>query len=82
VFQTIDDLRRNEWWLELRCLECERCVHVPHPMLPRRCRPDLPIHLAAGFFRCRCGSKQLRSRAVDLMDPGRARPHWAKAWWE
>ena len=73
MFLTIEDLRRRRLWLEVRCVACRQTTFLPVPLLPRGLRDDLPVHLAAAFFRCRCGSKQLATVMVDL-DAGKPKP--------
>ena len=73
MFLTIEDLRRRRLWLEVRCVTCRQTTFLPVRLLPRGLRDDLPVHLAAAFFRCRCGSKQLATVMVDL-DAGKPKP--------
>ncbi|SOC89924.1 hypothetical protein SAMN05421890_4913 [Ensifer adhaerens] len=64
---TIADIRKNELWLGVRCTVCGRSVRIPHKILPVRLAADLPVRLAAAFFRCQgCGSKELESFAEGL----------------
>lgn len=64
---TIADIRNKQLWLGIRCEACGRSTYIPHPLLPTRLAYDLPVRLAAAFFRCRgCGGKQLVSEASDM----------------
>ncbi|MBP0616383.1 hypothetical protein [Jiella mangrovi] len=73
MFLTIADLRHKRLWLEVRCVTCQHTTFLPVGLLPKTLRDDLPVHLAAAFFRCRCGSKQLSTLMVDL-DAAKPKP--------
>lgn len=64
---TIQDIITAWAWLEVKCLDCERTVHIPYGMIPKGLPRDLPCGLAAAFFRCsNCKSKHLVSRQWDI----------------
>lgn len=66
---TIEDIRKLQIWLEVRCENCGRCVQIPHGKLPAKLKPDLPARLAAAYFRCqKCESRNLTSRGKDLLN--------------
>lgn len=59
---TIADIRKDHMRLGVRCEACSRSVSYPRQLVPARLAADLPVHLAAAFFRCGgCGSKKLTS---------------------
>lgn len=59
---TIAEIRKSRLRLGVRCDACTRSVSYPHQLVPARLAADLPVHLAAAFFRCGgCGSKKLTS---------------------
>ncbi|MET3616309.1 DNA-directed RNA polymerase subunit RPC12/RpoP [Rhizobium aquaticum] len=75
---TIADIRSSQVWLGIRCEACGRSTYIPHLLLPARLAPDLPVHLAAAFFRCKgCGGKRLVSAAHNPEDA--AKP-FTEAW--
>jgi hypothetical protein len=63
---TIADIRTRKVWLAIRCEVCGRSTQIPHRLLPARLSDDLPVHLAAAFFRCQgCSGKRLVSSIYD-----------------
>lgn len=63
---TIADIRTRKLWLGIKCEACGRSSQIPHGLLPARLSGDLPVHLAAAFFRCKgCGGKRLVSAACN-----------------
>ncbi len=65
---TIADIKLTELSLEVKCLECTRTVLFPHRRLPQTLRDDLPVRLAAAFFRCpTCKSKNVATDIVDKL---------------
>lgn len=76
---TIADIRSKQLWLGIRCEACGRSTYIPAPLLPARLAPDLPVHLAAAFFRCQgCGGKRLVSEACDLDETKPFTEAWRK----
>lgn len=66
MFTTIGELRQQALWLELKCRTCEHATLIPHKCLPERMADDLPVHLAAAYFRCKgCGGKQISAQMTD-----------------
>lgn len=76
---TIADIRSNRLWLGIRCEACGRSTYIPSPLLPARLVHDLPVHLAAAFFRCQgCGGKQLVSEASDMNETSPFTDAWQR----
>lgn len=72
---TIANIRRTQVWLRVHCEACGRSTDMPHTLLPARLADDLPVHLAAAFFRCKgCGGKRLAS---SIYDPTAGKPYSA-----
>ena len=59
---TIATIETENLWLEIRCRACHRATLIPAKLIPRKLARDLPVSLAAAFFRCQgCGGKDLSS---------------------
>ena len=68
---TIGDLKRRKLWLSVSCY-CGRHTLIPYRLLPRRLVDDLPVCLAAAYFRCgACDGKQLQSTMADALAHGK-----------
>lgn len=64
---TIDDVMMSQEWLHVRCKSCGRSTNIPFKLLPKRLVGDLPVHLAAAFFRCGgCQSKDLETEMINV----------------
>ena len=65
------EMRRNGLRLRISCMKCGHSCVLDHRS-QAGLRPDLPVHLAAAFYRCsKCRSKALVSQTHDIRDaPG------------
>jgi transcription elongation factor Elf1 len=64
--ETIADIKQSGRWLIVQCRSCGRSIQFPPACFPSKLVTDLPVSLAAAYFRCsRCHSKQLESLSLD-----------------
>lgn len=69
---TIRDIKDNKLWLSVFCVDCSRTTHIPYRLLNRnrkRLDDDLPVSLAAAFFRCsKCNGKKIETKMINVLD--------------
>lgn len=63
---TIADIKKRQLWLEVRCRRCTRSTLFPSRNIPKRLPGDLPVPMAAAFFRCSgCCGKRITCRVAN-----------------